>query len=60
LQIIEGLQNQQISLAWHIAAFQRQKKLKDVSTYFVKAKAEPQNLEAKMKGLFASHNDKVK
>ena len=57
---MEGLQDGQISLAWNIAVFQRQKKLKKVDTYFSKEKTKPIDVEAKMKSMFKAHNEQVK
>jgi hypothetical protein len=56
MKAMEGLQDGRILLAWNIAAFQRQKKLKDVSTYFVKEKTKPVDVAAKMKDMFKVHN----
>ena len=56
---MEGLQDGRITLAWNIAAFERQKKLKDVKTYFGKEKMQPpKDLKAKMDSLFMAHNMK--
>jgi hypothetical protein len=58
---MKGLQENQISLAWNIAAFQRQKKLKKVEQYFTKDKPEaPKDLPDKMRKMFAAHNKQVK
>jgi hypothetical protein len=61
MKAMEGLQDGQISLAWNIAAFQRQKKLKKLETYFSKEKtAPPIDVAAKMRSMFKVHNEKVK
>ena len=61
LLAMQGLQEHSVSLAWHIAAFSRQKKLKDVNTYFVKEKTlPPKDVAEKMKSMFKAHNKKVK
>lgn len=58
---MEGLQDGQISLAWNIAAFQRQKKLKKMETYLSKEKKQlPVNVADKMRTMFGAHNKKVK
>jgi len=56
---MEGLQDGKTTLAWNIAAFQRQKKLKKVETYLSKEKVKV-NVAEKMKDLFNAHNQSIK